>query len=354
MIRRHRPQRETTFSFDSFLDLVTNIVGIIIRLILIVWVSARSYTPVLESFRPTPPPAGATDLIIPKDPLQHELERQRVELAEAQKRLLTQMQQLDLTQATDKHAELELADLDARRQALHQTSGELQRTAAERGKVGEATVVTLADIQQRRERIAEEIKALEKLPPLKKVLRYRTPVSKVVSSEEFNFECQQGRVSFVDVKRLTDEVHRHFRDKEEELKTQWQVRDVTETIGAFRMHYLIERQRSMTDSVFGAVTPEARSSFGYGLSEWIIEPMAPFRGESIDEALQPNSEFRHVCDGLSPELSAVTMWVYPDSFELYRRLRDFLADRKITVAGRPIPPGVPIQGSRHGSVSRGQ
>ena len=43
MIRRRRPAQETAFSFDSFLDLVTNIVGIIIRLILVVWVGAQGY-----------------------------------------------------------------------------------------------------------------------------------------------------------------------------------------------------------------------------------------------------------------------------------------------------------------------
>ena len=32
-----------SFSFDSFLDVVANVVGIIIRLILVVWVGARSY-----------------------------------------------------------------------------------------------------------------------------------------------------------------------------------------------------------------------------------------------------------------------------------------------------------------------
>src|SRR4051812_11631321 len=43
MIRRRRPQRRIEFSFDSFLDVVANVVGIILRLILVAWVGARSY-----------------------------------------------------------------------------------------------------------------------------------------------------------------------------------------------------------------------------------------------------------------------------------------------------------------------
>jgi hypothetical protein len=59
-------------------------------------------------------------------------------------------------------------------------------------------------------------------------------------------------------------------------------------------------------------------------------------------------------DGLSPAQAVVTLWVYPDSFDAYRRLRDYLQDHEITVAGRPLPDGVPIASSRRGTVSRGQ
>ena len=50
----------------------------------------------------------------------------------------------------------------------------------------------------------------------------------------------------------------------------------------------------------------------------------------------------------------MTFWVYPDSFALYRQLRDYLYDREVVVAGRPLPEGVPVSGSKRGSVSRGQ
>ena len=40
MFRRRRPVREIAFSFDSFLDVVANVVGIILRLILVAWVGA--------------------------------------------------------------------------------------------------------------------------------------------------------------------------------------------------------------------------------------------------------------------------------------------------------------------------
>ena len=46
MFRRRRPLKNEAihFSFDSFLDLVTNVVGIIIRLILVTWVRCAYHT----------------------------------------------------------------------------------------------------------------------------------------------------------------------------------------------------------------------------------------------------------------------------------------------------------------------
>src|SRR5262245_64293746 len=77
--RRARP-REVAFSFDSFLDVVANVVGIILRLILVAWVGARTYKAVLPA--PPPPPAALADPEAlpeptdPREPLLAERKRQ--------------------------------------------------------------------------------------------------------------------------------------------------------------------------------------------------------------------------------------------------------------------------------------
>ncbi len=57
MRRRRLPKPRENFSFDSFLDVVANVVGIIIRLILVVWVGARSYTKIADQKLSTAEPA---------------------------------------------------------------------------------------------------------------------------------------------------------------------------------------------------------------------------------------------------------------------------------------------------------
>jgi hypothetical protein len=94
--------------------------------------------------------------------------------------------------------------------------------------------------------------------------------------------------------------------------------------------------------------------FRFGMSAWEAEPIQELRGESADAALAPGSAFRRVIDNLDVQQTAVTLWVYADSFPLYRRLRDYLHEHDVVVAGRPLLPEMPIASSRRGTRSRGQ
>jgi hypothetical protein len=352
MIRRRRRVREIAFSFDSFLDVVANVVGIIIRLILVVWVGARSYSSLTTVPPPAPPPAAAAPE--PEDPLQRELARHRRELAAARARLLEQLRLVHQVQEKQQKARQELGVLaERRRQQDHERTG-IEQGAADHRSAGQAVALSLAELRRKSNRLREEIDALAKQPRRTQTLYYHTPVSEPVDSEEVMFECRGGRVTFVDIAALLAEVRHGLEDKGRLLHSQWQVQDVAGPAGAFRLRYTVERERGIFDTVAGESAAPARTGYRYGMSEWQLEPIAPERGESAAAALAAGSEFRQVVDSLDPRQSVVTLWVYPDSFALYRRLRDCLYDRDLVVAGRPLPEGMPISCSRRGSRSRGQ
>jgi hypothetical protein len=355
MIRRRRRTREIAFSFDSFLDLVANVVGIIIRLILVVWVGARSYTSLPPGFTFSP---GSTPEIIedqiPDDPLQGELAKDREDLNSAQGKLLEELRKLRLAQTEhDKVAE-EFQGIGARKQTLTREETELDNSKKENQHRAATVALSLEQIKQRYAKLSEEIAAVRKLPPAKKTLTYRTPVSRPVQAEEILFECHDGRVAFIDIGAMLEEARQSFEDKAQKLRNQWQIEDVTAPAGAFRLRYVIERQRGVFEGVTPNTSPDANTNFQYGLSGWRVEPLTGLRGETLQAALAADSEFRHVVDSLDPRQTVVTFWVYPDSFAVYRKLRDLLYNRDIVVAGRPLPEGVPISSSRHGTVSRGQ
>ncbi|HEV3238573.1 MAG TPA: hypothetical protein VGZ25_16420 [Gemmataceae bacterium] len=355
MIRRRRPAREIAFSFDSFLDLVANVVGIIIRLILVVWVGARSYTslPPGISLVSDDTPAIIEDLP-PEEPLKFDLAKDREELDKAQAQLIAELRQLRSAEDIKENTQKEFRSLDDKKQTVASETQKLDNLKKTSQHLAVSAALSLEEIKKRYTRLSEEIIAVRKLPPAKKALTYRTPISRPVQAEEIIFECQNGRVAFIDIGSMLEEVRQGFEDKVQKLRNQWEIEDTTTPIGAFRLHYTVERERGVIEGVSRNSPPDANANFRYGLSSWQVEPLRAKRGETLEAALAPNSEFRHVIDSLDPRQSVITFWVYPDSFAVYRKLRDLLYDRDIVVAGRPLPEGVPISSSRHGTVSRGQ
>jgi hypothetical protein len=350
MIRRRRRTREIPFSFDSFLDVVANVVGIIIRLILVVWVGARSYNTL--SVIGGKPTSGRSKIepAAPADPLQAEVENRRRELDEAQRQLLEQLRRLGEMSDGEKDVERQLALLADNRQSLSRERAALGKERAAK----ESVSLSMAELRDRQRKLLTEIEEMRKLPPAGHLLKYRTPVGRPLRADEFFFECRRGRVAFIDVPALVASAQRDLDEKSRLLRTQWQVADVTPPVGSFRLRYTIARETEASESAGAHGSLTANETFRYGLVAWTAEPVAPVRGETLENALTERSQFRQIVDRLDPEQAAITFWVYPDSFALYRQLREYLYDRNLIVAGRPLPEGVPIASSRQGTRSLGQ
>jgi hypothetical protein len=348
MIRRRRPRKGIEFSFDSFLDLVTNVVGIIIRLILVAWVGARSYQ-ALTTIAPEEPPALVEDA---EPPLSAEMRAHRKELNDAQERLLEQMRRLkevrDSEQQLDdaaKRLSAQFQQLEVKRDGLKQQTLVKQASRAQ-------TILSLPELQKRSDKLLEEIKEIEKLPPLTQKLRYGTPVSRPVHAEEVMFECLHNKVTVIDIGGLLAEAKQGLEERGRELRTRWRVDDVAGPLGAFRLRYTIERLRSTAESIAGGGPGDG--AFSFAMTGWTLDPIVPVRGETLRAAMAKGSEFRRTADGLQSGQAVATFWVYPDSFPIYRALRDYLHARDVEVAGRPLSFGSPIAGARNGSRSQGQ
>ena len=93
---------------------------------------------------------------------------------------------------------------------------------------------------------------------------------------------------------------------------------------------------------------------GMRVIRWTVIPIASQLGEAVDEALAPTSAFRSALTGHQPDKTTVTLWVYPDSFEVFRLLRKELHQLGFGVAARPLPEGVMIAGSPQGSKSEAE
>ncbi len=87
------------------------------------------------------------------------------------------------------------------------------------------------------------------------------------------------------------------------------------------------------------------------LGGWDLLPTSAQLGETLQQALAADSQFRAATARLDPRRTTITLWTYPDSFAQYRALRKELYQLGYAVAGRPLPHRFPIGGSPSGSKS---
>jgi hypothetical protein len=355
MARRRLP-KEQPFGFDAFVDLVTNLVGIVLRLILVVMMGAHLHG--LEgksASEETAEAGGSSPGIDTESPvLSAELEKQQAEVARLQARLLETLKAMDVAAADlDKSARTK-----ADRQHMAEATAKTAATSREAFSSQELAVGKLdqdrRSLQQRLVELEKSMREIEQKPPDKRLLRFHHPLSRPVSSGELIFELRGGRVTFIDLQAFLDEVKETLPRKVEVLRKQWEIEDSTDPVGAFRMRYVVARERTAMDRAAGGLAPGEERGFSYGLDRWELEPVLAVRGETLTEALADGSRFRQVVDGTDADQVVLTFFVYADSFELFRELRDRLYERGFMVAGRPLDLGRSIAGSRYGTVSRGQ
>lgn len=327
---RPRQQDDLTAGQDSFLDVITNIVGILIILVMVV--GARVQKISLD--------AAAQPAVAANADLEAELEGRGQTLASAESEIDELQTQRQLVQAAidgASSARLQLAtavaaakvEVERRKQAADAARVADAERAAARTRLEEAirqcTLETEA-IRHQKATIAE-------------VLAYPTPIGRTVNGEEIHFRLAGDRIAYIPLDELFElakrNTHRHagsIADMAAKIETVGPVQ-------GFALDYVIEAK---IDQSRGQILIRSR--------EWVVRPADPLVGEPVADALRSSSRFRGVLGGVKPD-TTVTLWCYPDSFAAYRQVREELHRLGIATAGRPLPEGAPIGGSTEGSKS---
>lgn len=393
MARRRHDNEE--IQADSILDVVANIVGILIILIVCAAVRAGSaplelqalLTPPPEASSepseeglstPAPEPEPASTEPAPEGPLASlpspkPMEAPPVLTAPVEPpRLLAPPKDIEPsaeTIAQFEQVQQELERLQNERAAALRAlssvgSGEedmRQKIAALEGELKDAEAAnqtrqsvtadsqsTVNDIAAKLAAARRQLDALEKVKPPAKELRHRvTPVSRMVTGNEVHFRLSEGRIAYVPMEEMKERLKIQIGKQREWLSKFRKHQGEIGPVHGFRMRYVVEREDSgVEDLRQGGMMRIVVSSFE-------CVPDASLKGETAKEALKKNSSFQQLLRSASPE-ATLTFWVYPDSFGLYRDLTQFAHREGFTVAARPLPMGVPIAGSPKGSRSSGQ
>jgi len=325
---------------DAFLDIVANLVGILVILVMVIGVRAQdvivessqdddssNYTAEVKAVEQLESTTRNLTLNV------HEIQRQAERLEEMMQFRQQERQQM---LAMKKHAEREL---EKRREQLDEES----RKKVELDSKARSLARALDDTQLQRsslEKAQNETITLEHVP---------TPLAKTVFGQEEHFQLKGGYLTYVPMSVLTDQLKAELPRRIERLR---QVPEIIETIGpvqGFHLRYTVEKKNYATVSKAGPVVRQVAEFKGFELL-----PMSDQLGEPIQEALSPNSQFAQLVESLNPRRTVVTVWTYPDSFGKFRDLKRWLYDRGFACAARPLPDDHPISGSPQGSRSAAQ
>jgi hypothetical protein len=366
-MKANRVEAEGVPGQDSFLDVVANLVGIMIILVMVVGTRARDAIVSGEESLEEPSagapveagetaPAAATPQPVDEG-VRKELVAAEASAARAAgetRDIESEIEELDLT---IRREQMEIERRRWERNQLHLVLTALERHFDE--FTGELDEAKQADFAVQRE-IAKAKHEAEKLAEVKEGLassaqqtsvleHLPTPMAKTVFGKEIQFRLTGGKLAYIPWDDLLNRL------KDEAPEKIWKLKDadsITETLGPvgdFRMKYILRRARYAVAMPGGDSVRERVE-----LERFTITPVREDLGETVDQALQPGSNFNLMLAGADPRQTTITIWLYPDSFQHFRKIKHALYERGFLTASRPMPEGHPIGGSPDGSRSAAQ
>lgn len=356
-----KKKSELEFGSDSFLDVLANIVGILI--ILIVIVGARlSRAPILSLKQvqakqaaaqmtvEEPVVAVAEPVAAPLEPDEpppeiaaelQAVDAERATLAgrsagddAALKAALAAEEELGRNFATDSEALSAQADL------LAEGRRRLNKLEQALGKKREALTGVLAEFEQ----------VKHEKPNVVQVKHRLTPIGQAIVGEELHFRLSANRVSPIPLTQLVEKVKAQMERQASFLARYSTHKATVGPVDGFSLTYVVERQGP---SVLEEMRRQGEVRVRLVVAGWQVVPERDHVAETAEEALQTGSSFQRTLMLASPR-AALTFWVYPDSFGLFRKLQSAAHAEGFIVTARPLPAGVPIAGSPTGSRSVGQ
>ena len=324
-------------SHDSFLDIVANMVGILIILVMVVGVRAKN-APVAAI------PGGDAQQTqeLEEDRAVEESLRGEALGAAAE---IRKLEQETLLQRRSRGAMAVLVSgLEDKIRVRREQMNAEQQELFDLGRSVSQSRFQLEELDRQRAR-AENTQ-----PETIVIESYPTPLSKTVSGREAHFQLRGGRIALIPLETLVQRLKQSVERQKYKLLNQTELTDTVGPLGGFRLRYTLDRY----DVSAEMAVMTGRSGSYARLRRWTLIPLSSRLGETVEMALAEGSEFRRTVSKLRPGQTAITIWVYQDSFASFRRIKKELYLLGFSVAARPLPQGTPISGSPEGSKSAAQ
>ncbi len=321
---------------DSFLDIVASVVSVLIIMVMVTGLKIKN-TPIEA---PPSPEAAQSGAALARDLTREQSIRDEVldiqaEIRQVEGQAAVQSREQDrlagAVRGLEQHVEA------VRRERERPTPQDLE-TAEELA----AAHATLAQLE--RERAA----AVNGPAPTERVQCYPTPLGRTVEGREVHFQLRGGRITLVPIQELIEAGIADAKRKLGRLDDRHpEMTDAVGPIDGFRGNYTIQLHEYTPDEA----RQSGRHGTGIRVKRFTFVPLDERLGETLAEALAEGSQFHLILSERRLRDATVTVWVYPDSFAAFRRVKQDLYRLGFPVAARPLPDGAPISASPSGSKS---
>jgi hypothetical protein len=320
-----RDTDQTSVGEDSFLDTIANLVGILIIIVVIVATKTKlSADTTLRELAKQGPSEAVLDPALEALRLQESLGRTQRELErhalETEYRRLERDKLLQQVALAREAIEQRIVDVDERQRETIEKTQELERLRSELKHVSDKLGAT-----EDRKRPAI---VLEHLP---------TPMAKTVFGKELHVRVKNGLVTVIPWDRLVETLKQHAPMAARRNASKKQLEDRLGPINGFMLHYWM-------NAIPG----------GFELERFELDTTPDNPGEPLEVALGSGGRLRGELSSRVPAETVVTVWVYPDSFAEFRKLKTLLFQEGFLAAARPLPQGMLIGASPRGSRSVAQ
>ena len=335
-MRRREPAEVESAGHESFLDVVTNIVCILIILVMIVGQRAHDMVVAEPLLRPARPKRRSMPSNRPMA-LEQDVNHLTREIATVRQTAAARFAERDRLSTILAAAEHELAQRRAALDDKTRHKYDLDRDKA----------LAQADL----DRLERELKQLaSSAETTVKIESFPTPISKVVDEKEAHFQLRRGRIAYVPFTEFAGKFRSLYEEKAHKLRD---TDEITETYGPL-YDFTIRYKLARVDVSWEEAVRSGQGGSYVHLAEFYFYPVSGDIGEPVADAMSKTSFFRGKLEECNPKHFTITFWIYPDSFDDFNRVRKELYELGYSVAARPMPDNRRIGGAPNGSKSNAQ
>jgi hypothetical protein len=342
-------------SDDSFLDVVANVVGVLIILVMLVGAQASRSVHVSES-EPPPSDGGVEALVaeptVELAALQAELQQAKDEVRGSHRAIqdlsgkITQLNHEVLAYDQQRvelatHRALVEEDLQRRKENL---ADDKQREFEVQRQLGEGKL-NLDELNQ------EQLSLISAPGEVTEIECVPTPIARLVEGKSIHLRLSNGLVSVVPFEALMDEVQFNIEGTKRRLMQRGRTVETYGPLDGYRLKLTVAQIRSPSSVGGPRAGQVSRIQVGW---EAEIMPVSTGIGQNVEQSLLPDGTLHKYLMSQRQDKPAVVVWLYTDSFDQFRPLKRALWEMRFSLATRPMKPGVNIKASPHGTRAAAQ